>query len=337
MSDQIEAAQQKSPRSLVKRLAAIMFVAALLLWVIWRAWHDAAEIDWADLQISYGLFALSLLIYGLGFVWHGYVWVLMMRMLGYDLAVRPGLRASAASQFGNYIPGKVFIIVFRVQIARRYGIPAVPVTGSIALETLLRNMMATLLGAVGLYGLGAGVSYIWAGAIVIAASVIFAHPTVFHAIGDWVLQKMKRPPIPGRLTSLQVVMLLGHYFIYWAIQCFAFFLMVHSTFGVGWDALIPLSIALLASQIASTLMVVAPVGLGAAEATMAGLLQLTGGVSSPYVVALLMRVWRTAAELGQIGVVWLVPLPPPPSDDTDDDTPEVTEGEITVTPESPSA
>lgn len=335
MNEQSDAPAGRRPWKIVKRLMATLAICAMLAWVIWRAWHDAVQIDWTELEISYGLLILSMVLYGLGFVWAGYVWVLMMRMLGYDLAARPGLRACAASQFGNYIPGKVFIIVFRVQVARPYGIPAVPIAGSIALETLLRNMMATLLAAVGLYGLGAGVSYIWAGAITIAASLIFAHPSVFHAIADWVLRKLKRPPLPGRLNGLQVAILLGHYFTYWAMQCFAFFLMVQATFGVGWEALIPLSIALLASQLTSTLMVVAPVGVGAAEATIGALLQLTGGVTYPFVVALLMRVWRTASELAQIGIVWLIPLPPP-DEDADATVSEISD-EVSLPAESPQA
>ncbi len=308
----------KGPWEIVKRVAAVLAVCALLAWVIWRAWHDAAKIDWRALDIRYGLFALSMALYGLGFVWHGYVWVRMMRMLGYDLAALPGVKAAAASQLGNYIPGKVFIVIFRARIARKHGIPGVPVAGSIALETVLRNMMATMLVALGLYRVGANISYMWGLAILIIGAAIFAQPRVFHAIGDWALRKLDRLPLPDRLTGPQVASLLGCYFIYWANQCFAFFLMVRATFGVDFSALPLLATALVGAQIGSTLAVFAPVGLGAAEATMAGLLQLTGAVSAPYVVALLMRVWRTAAEMIEIGIIWLIP------DADEEDTPEET-------------
>jgi hypothetical protein len=208
----------KDPWEMVKRVAAVLAVCGLLAWVIWRAWHDAAKIDWDALDIRYGLFALSMALYGLGFVWHGFVWVRMMRMLGYDLAALPGVKATAASQLGNYIPGKVFIVIFRARIARRHGIPGVPVAGSIALETILRNMMATLLVALGLYRVGAGMSYMWGLAILIVGAAIFAQPRVFHAIGDWALRKLDRPPLPDRLTGPQVASLLGCYFLYWANQ-----------------------------------------------------------------------------------------------------------------------
>lgn len=296
---------------LIKRLGASVLVVALLAWVVYRAWHDAQEIQWHTLNIRWGLLIASGLLYGFGFVWQGIVWTLMMRMLGYRLAMLPGVRACAASQLGNYIPGKVFIVLFRVQVAAKYGVPGVPVAGSIALETLLRNMMAAVLAALGLYQVGAGMNYMWGLAILVLISAVFAQPRVFHAIGDWVLRKLKRPQLPDRLTGPQVAMLLFYYFAYWVIQCGAFFLMARSTLGAELGALPLLSSALLASQLGSTLAVFAPVGLGAAEFTMAGVLALTGGIVSPYVLALMMRVWRTVFELLQIGIVWLIPLPPP--------------------------
>ncbi len=210
--------------SVLKRVAATVAVVAMLAWVLWGAWGDARQIDWSGLRLRPGLLVFSCVLLGLGFVWHGLVWVLMMRMLGYTLAVRPGLRASALSQLGNYIPGKVFIVLFRVQVAARYGVPGVPIAGSIALETLLRNLMATMLGALGLYRLGEGESWLWGLGALIVLSLVFAHPRVFNAIARWVLRKLGRPPLPRELTGPQVLALLGCYLVYWVFYIAGFFL-----------------------------------------------------------------------------------------------------------------
>ncbi|MEA3403707.1 MAG: lysylphosphatidylglycerol synthase transmembrane domain-containing protein [Armatimonadota bacterium] len=303
------------PRTTLKRVAATLAVAALLGWVIWRAWYDARRIDWGSLDIDPGLVALSVVLYGLGFVWHGLVWVVMMRALGYRLGWLPGLRASVLSQLGNYIPGKVFIVLFRAQVATRYGVPALPVAGTTALETLLRNILAALLAALGLYHIGVGASYVPALLVIAAVSVVFAHPRVFHALADWALRTLGRPPLPARLTGPQVALLLVCYLVYWAAQTYAFWLLVRGTLGAEIGDFPALATAMLASQIGSTLAVFAPVGLGAADATLAEVLKLTGGVRAPYVVALVARVWRTVSEMVEIGAVWLIPLPPPESGD----------------------
>lgn len=292
-------------KSILKRVAAALAVVALLAWVLRGAWQDAQQIDWQALHLRPGLIALACLTLALAFVWHGLVWVGMMRALGYPLPTGPGLRAAALSQLGNYLPGKVFIVVFRVQVAARYGVPAVPVAGSVGLETLLRNLMATIIAALGLAQLGAGRNYLVALTGLIVISVVFAQPRVFHAIGDFVLRKLGRPPMPGRLTGPQVFALLACYLVYWALYTAGFYLLLEGTFGAEPSVIPWLATALGVSQIGSTLMVFAPVGLGAVEATIAGVLALTGAVSAPYMVALVARVWRTISELGEIGVVTL--------------------------------
>ena len=45
------------------------------------------------------------------------------------------------SLLGNYVPGKVLIMVIRAQVARQQGLPGLPVAGSVVLETLLRTMV----------------------------------------------------------------------------------------------------------------------------------------------------------------------------------------------------
>jgi len=191
----------------------------------------------------------------------------------------------------------------------------VPVAGTIALETLLRNLMATMLAGLGLYYIGVGPSYMLALAILIAVSVFLASPRVFHGIADWVLRRTGRPPLPGRLTSPQVLALLGCYLVYWAMYVAAFYLMIAATFGTEPSALPWLATAVFVSQIGSTLAVFAPVGVGVAEAGIAGVLALTDVVSAPYMVAVVARVWRTIFEMAQIGLVWLIPLPPPTHED----------------------
>ncbi|MGD9497263.1 MAG: lysylphosphatidylglycerol synthase domain-containing protein, partial [Armatimonadota bacterium] len=207
------------------------------------------------------------------------------------------------------LPGKVFIVVVRMQVAARYGVPRVPVAGSIVLETLLRNLMATVIAGVGLYHIGVGMSSLLALAIVAVISLVFAHPRVFHAIGDWVLRKLGHEPLPRHLRPPQVLGLLACYLLYWGLFVTGFYLMLEGTFGVE-PAIYPtLATAVCITQIGSTLAVFAPVGLGAVEATMAGVLALTGAVSAPYMVALLYRVWRTVAEMAEVGLVTLVTLP----------------------------
>ena len=304
---------------LLKKAAAVIAVAALVGWVVWGAWQDAREVEWPGLQVRPGLVAASMVMLAGAMFVHGLVWVLMMRGLGYRLGWVAGMRAAVLSQLGNYIPGKVFIMVVRAQVARQHGLPGLPVASSVVLETVLRNLVAGGIIAVGLLELGLepgigerlsgqGLGGAYGGALVafLVVSAIAAHPWVFERLVSFLLLRLGRDPLPRGLSGLSTILLLAGYFLYWALYVGGFRLLAFGTMGAqvtgGWG----LTISVLLAQIGSTLAVFTPVGLGVADATLAGVLTLTGAASAPYVLSVVTRVWRTVTELMAIGIAWLL-------------------------------
>jgi len=171
-------------------------------------------------------------------------------------------------------------------------------------------MMGAILAVVGLWQLGVGQSYVEGLVVLLIASVVVVHPAVFNRLTDFALRKLKRPPLPRRLDMAHLVALLVGYAVYWAIYAFAFFLLTRGTLGAQWSDFPALSVALLISLIASMLAVFSPVGLGVADATLAGVLAITGAVSGAGVLAVIMRVWRTVTEVGIAGLLWVLPVGP---------------------------
>ncbi len=291
---------------LLKKAAAVLAVAALVAWVVRGAWQNAQEVEWSGLEIRPGLVAASMAMLAGAMFIHGLAWVVMMRGLGYRVGWIAGMRACVLSQLGNYIPGKVFIMVVRAQVARQEGLPGLPVASSVVLETALRNLVAAVVAAMGLNWLGLGGAYQGALVAFLIVSAVVAHPAVFHPLVDWVLRKLGREPLPNRLAASRIVMLLLGYLLYWALYAGGFCVMAVGTMGPQVGRSAGLVISVLLAQIGSTLAVFAPVGLGVADATLAGVLTLTGAASAPYVLSVVTRVWRTVTELMAIGIAWLL-------------------------------
>ncbi|MFW5867474.1 MAG: lysylphosphatidylglycerol synthase transmembrane domain-containing protein [Armatimonadota bacterium] len=295
------------PRAILKRLAAAIVVAALLAWVLHRAWTDAQTIDPETLQMRPGLICLSVPVAVLAWTWQAILWKCMLDALGHPVHTWTAIRASIVGNMGNYIPGKVFIVILRGKLLAQDGVPMVIVASTVVLESLLRNMAAAVLSVIGLWQLGVGRSYVGPLVVLLLASVVVVHPAIFNRLIDFVLRKLKRPPLPHRLNAAQLAGLLAGYAVYWGILAVAFFLLTKGTLGAEWTAFPALSVALLISLIASVMAVFTPVGLGVADATMAGVLAVTGVVAGAGVLAVIMRVWRTLTEVGVAGVLWLLP------------------------------
>ncbi len=292
----------------VKRAAAVIVVVVLLGWVIHRAWIDARTIDWASLEMKPGMIGLSVVAVLVAWCWHGVLWGFMLRALGYRVGLFSAARAALVGNLGNYIPGKVFIVILRGKLVEQDGVPMVSCASSVVLETLLRNMVAAILAAVGLWHLGVGGSYLGGLALLLVISLIVVHPRVFNPLTDWVLRKLNRSPLPCHLRKRDLAALLVGYGLYWSIYAMAFFFLARGTLGAEWSSFVALTVALLISLIASMLAVFTPVGLGVADATLAGVLTLTGAVSGAGVFAVIMRVWRTVTELAIAGVGYVLPF-----------------------------
>ncbi|MFW6155755.1 MAG: lysylphosphatidylglycerol synthase domain-containing protein [Armatimonadota bacterium] len=297
-------------RSILKRIGVTLLVLGLLAWVLHRAWREAATIDWDALQVQPALIVLSVVAVVLAWGWHGVVWAVMVRGLGYDLSTPVAIRAALVGNLGNYIPGKVFIVIFRAKLVECEAVPAMIVASSVVLETLLRNMVAALLAVFGLWHLGMGGSYIGGLALMLGISVIVVHPAVFNRLTDFVLRRLKRPPLPRHLSLRRTTALLAGYVVYWTLYVLAFFLLTRGTLGAEVSDIPALAVALFLTLIASMLAVFTPVGLGVADATLASVLGLTGAVPGAAVLAVIVRVWRTLTEVGVAGIGWLLPIDP---------------------------
>lgn len=317
---------------MLKRVAAAVVVIALLAWVLHRAWLDARTIDWEALEMQPALIGLSVLLVLCAWCWHGVLWSFMIRSLGYDLRTLVAMRAALVGNLGNYIPGKIFIVLLRAKLVQGEGVPGVIVASSVVLETLLRNMVAAMLAAVGLWHLGVGKSYLGGLALLLVISVIAVHPAIFNRLSDFALRKLNRPPLPRRLRKRQLAALLAGYAVYWCLYASAFFLLARGTLGAELSDLPAVAIALFISLIASMLAVFTPVGLGVADATLTGVLSVTGAVTGAAVLAVIFRVWRTLTEVAVAGVGWVLPIGPRvdlsiPVDETAAEVEQASEGD----------
>jgi hypothetical protein len=194
-------------------VGVVAFVARFV-WLAWQNWNkQVAAANQANMQVSlatidwrYGIVAV------LGFIGVMLVSGLTWRWLAWRMGDRsPTVRAVGAyifSQMFKYVPGKVALLLARIDRAGRFGM-----TGEICtLSTLLENALYMVSGAlVGMFAvthiaaaLPAGlphrallVAAMWP--VTIAAVVVLAgacHPRVFYTLVNALLKKMKMAPVP---------------------------------------------------------------------------------------------------------------------------------------------
>jgi glycosyltransferase 2 family protein len=182
-------------------LIKLLLMAAILGMVgkyLYEAWHKtqtvALHIDWHYAPLGIVGFCGSMLTSGL-------VWRWIASRMGDHHPTMPLLGAYTFSQMGKYIPGKVVLLLMRIERAGRFGMD--PRTCTLA--TLLENFIYLISGGLaGLAGLAVywkelrAEGYLWVLPVCgmgVAALISATHPLIFYRLMDAALKQFKRPPV----------------------------------------------------------------------------------------------------------------------------------------------
>ena len=197
-----------------KRLIFLLKLAILLTLLIGvgrfvhQAWLDISKnsteanipLSWRSIDWRFSFLAL------LGFcgvmLTSGFTWRWLAARMG-DRT--PALRAVGAytfSQMGKYVPGKIALLLMRIDRAGRFGMTAGVCTLSTLLENALYMISGGLVGMVAIAHIAANLppdkqklgAWIWP--VTIFALIVLAsacHPRVFYTLVNSLLKKMKKP------------------------------------------------------------------------------------------------------------------------------------------------
>jgi hypothetical protein len=182
------------------KFVLLVAVATVVGWQLRKAWLKVGglpfAIDWRWGLIALAGFSGSMLTSAL-------VWRFLARRMGDRSPVLPLLASYTYSQMGKYIPGKVVLILMRIERASRFGMSPATCT----LSTLLENALYMISG--GLVGMTAIVRIaheipnpqtrllLWPVTLAAVLLLVAAcSPPVFYRLVNGLLRKMKKPEVP---------------------------------------------------------------------------------------------------------------------------------------------
>ncbi|MGN6370192.1 MAG: lysylphosphatidylglycerol synthase domain-containing protein [Phycisphaerae bacterium] len=206
------------------KLAVFLGILGFVGRAVYHAWLDAqAKAETAHIALNlqsinplYGLLAVG------GFAGVMTVSGLTWRWLAWKMGDRsPTVRLLGAylwSQMGKYIPGKVVLLLMRIERAERFGMTR----GACTLSTLLENALYMISGAfVGMLAVGhiadalpesmhLAHQAIWPATVgAIAVLGAMCHPRVFYRLVGKLLKKLKRPPVAPDQQLNESTLILG--------------------------------------------------------------------------------------------------------------------------------
>jgi glycosyltransferase 2 family protein len=256
---------------------------------------------------SLPILALTFPLQLVGFAFLVASWNVLLANSAYPVRFADGLAALGLSVLGNYMPGKVWLIMGRAgYIAERHGYPLAKVS-VLSLHAQLISLWSGLaLGALGAFAVG-GVR-IWGPLILIlwlALSLTIFSRRV-HAWAAWVIARIVRRHVSIPLLSLPSSGLAAIWALAaWLCWSLAFYLFLLSLGLAGVTLADGLAFPLAATL--GVVAIIAPGGLGAREGVLVAYLVLAGqSAVDATSVAVAARLWFLIGELSLFAVGWLI-------------------------------
>ncbi|MCJ7577897.1 MAG: lysylphosphatidylglycerol synthase domain-containing protein [candidate division Zixibacteria bacterium] len=281
----------------VKSSAKFLIVLVILFFFtryIYTHWTSLSQYQW---RFDYKLLFSSLILVIANYIFLIQIWRRLIFRMGYFLKFKKAFKIFFYSSMGKYVPGKVWSVLGMVYMCEKEGISVKVSVASAVLNQAL-NMIGGLLLVVIVSGtkfLGGlpKIAYLPLALILI----IFIYPPLMESTLNVLLKLLKKETISINLSFRDNLAFTLLFILSWCVYGVAFNIFIRSLTPFSWNLLPFLSSAFAFSYIIGFLSVFVPGGLGVREGILVFYLSSYFPLPVATLIALLSRLWMTAAEI----------------------------------------
>jgi len=273
----------------------ITFSVGFLGWMLWHYLPTLLAYHWKlqvlPLILGFPIYTLDLLLAVLG-------WSIIMGQLGHPLDFREHIRIFCMTRVAGRIPGAPWHVVGRVALYKRLGVNVKVTSVASGLEMILIIVSGIISSALIGFSLPENLQkyLVWMG-LVLVIGLGLMHPSVVRKVLQWLghTQTAVRPRYHDML------LLLGLYILVWGVGGCVLYMMILALYPLPWTQLPGVIGAWGLSGAVASLLSLSPTSFGIKEIALSLLLALFIPAGLAVVIAILMRLYLTAAEF-----VWAI-------------------------------
>ncbi len=288
-------------RALIQYGLAALIFGCLILFVA-RQWSKLPDFDW---RFEPGWLTLSAACVAGFYTLQGEYWRWIIASLGEHIDARPARAVWGKSLLARYVPTNVLMVVGRVVMAERYGVPKRVTLASVVYELGLAFGTAVMVGAYFVIELPDLQGHSGRFAVLVVVPLVLAgfHPRVFGPLANFALGKLGREPLPAVLPFGRVLQLCLAYTLTWGLIGLAVFAFASGLHPIDLSDLPYVAASYPVAFCVAVLTFVVPSGIGTRDAALATAMAavLAGTVATAIAVA--FRIFQTLVELGYVATV----------------------------------
>jgi len=290
----------------------LVIVVAIVYFVIATTVHQWARVRDMFHQLSWTAMALSLLAAVLAIGVTPMAWREALDDLDHTVPITPAGQVFLVGQLGKYLPGSVWSYVLQMELGRRAGIPRARAFLASLIATGLGVTTGLVIGTLGLRAIwqaahgseNAGWARVvfYCAVVLLPIGLVCSHPAVLTRLVRLMLRVLRREPMTRPLSWRGVLGTTGWSAIGYVFLALHLWLLARTQTPIGWGGFVACLGAIGLAMGVSTVVVVAPSGLGVREFVIA--ITLVGfGVpyGTGFAIALVSRLIVTVADVVAAG------------------------------------
>lgn len=281
-------------------LAALIF--GFLIFFLARQWNQLPEFDW---RFSPAWLAVSVGCVGLFYALQGELWRVVLHALGEHIDPVPGRAIWGKSLIARYVPTSVLLVVGRVVMSEKHGVPKRVTLASVVYELALALGTAVMVGAYFVIELPSLSDQPGRYAVlaVVPAVLVAVHPRVFAPLANYALGKLGREPLPRVLRFGRVLQLCLAYGVCWAAIGLGLYAFAAALHPVDLSDLPYIASSYPVAFCVAVLTFVIPSGIGTRDAALATAMAVVLAGTVATAIAVAFRLLQTLVELLYVGSV----------------------------------
>lgn len=281
-------------------LAALIF--GFLIFFVARQWGQLPDFDW---RFEPGWLALSAVCVAAFYTAQGELWRAIVASLGEHIDARPGRAVWGKSLLARYVPTNVLMVVGRIVMAEKHGVPKRVTLASVVYEVGLGFGTAVMVGAYFVIELPdlQGQPARFAVLALVPMVLTGFHPRVFAPVANFLLGKLGREPLPTVLPFGRVLELCLAYTLTWGAIGLGLFAFAAGLHPLDLSDLPYVAASYPVAFCVAVLTFIVPSGIGTRDAALATAMAavLAGAVATAIAVA--FRIFQTIIELAYVATV----------------------------------
>lgn len=286
----------------LRRLATAVIVVLIFLFLGRTLYDNWQKIPFDTLKFRPTWFVASYVLLLVCFYLGVLGWKLILDKLGSKVSFPAATNVYATSQFGKYMPGKIWFAVGRMELARREGVPEKTTGISVVLESAFLSIASVMLFLVSLLFYPTTLTALkYVVVVLLPFGLTMLYPPLFNRVLNFLLVRFKRQPVKLAMTFGDVLLVLLLYAVLWVGQTLAMYLLVLSFYNAELSLLPVLIGGYAISWMAGFLVLLAPGGLGVRDGMLyvmlRGYFQEPRPVPMAALIPVVSRLWITVGEV----------------------------------------